>query len=75
MPAVMDSLRDEHAALLPHVERLRTTADAVGDVALGDVQALVEESFQFLVHHLIPHARAEDEVLYPAVHSVGYGSG
>lgn len=63
MSAVMDPLRDQHATLLPNIERLRVTADAVGD-------APVDESFEFLVHHLIPHARAEDKALYPMVQQV-----
>ena len=70
MSTVMDPLRDEHSTLLPHIERLRTTADAVGDAPLDEVQALVNESFEFLVHHLIPHARAEDKALYPIVQQV-----
>ena len=70
MSTVMDPLRDEHATLLPHIERLRTTADAVGDAPLDEVRALVDERFEFLVHHLIPHARAEDKALYPMVQQV-----
>ncbi len=70
MPTVMDPLRDEHMTLLPHIERLRTTADAVGEVALDEVRTAVAESLEFLVHHLIPHAQAEDQALYPTVQQV-----
>lgn len=64
---IMDPLREEHAGLQPHIEDLRVAADEVGAVPLDELQRLVAESFGFLVHHLIPHATAEDKVLYPAV--------
>lgn len=65
MPAIMQPLRDEHAELLPHIEQLRVAADHIAtDVpAAGDM----ETSLNFLERHLLPHAMAEDEVLYPAV--------
>ena len=67
MSTLMQPLRDEHAALLPHVEELRTTADAVGSVTIEQLRAFVDDRLGFLVHHLIPHANAEDHALYPAV--------
>ncbi|HLF41283.1 MAG TPA: hemerythrin domain-containing protein [Acidimicrobiia bacterium] len=63
----MEPLRNEHAALVPHIDALRTTADLVGVAPAEELRALADESFEFLVHHLIPHATAEEEVLYPAV--------
>ena len=60
-------IRDEHRALLPHIERLRVTADDVGHVPGSVLRTKLDEAHEFLVRHLIPHARAEDEVLYPAV--------
>ena len=67
MPSLMDPLRDEHATLLPSIERLRAAGDAVGEAPLSDLREGVDESFGFLVHHLIPHAQAEDTALYPVV--------
>lgn len=64
---ITQPLREEHAELLPYIEELRTTADAVGVESLPTVRAGVEEVYDFLTHHLIPHAEAEDAVLYPAV--------
>jgi hemerythrin-like domain-containing protein len=64
MAASMTPLRDEHKELLPRIEALRATGDAVGS---GDVLGRVDDAFDFLVHHLIPHATAEDRVLYPEV--------
>lgn len=63
-------LRDEHAALMPHVETLRTVADLVGEVPLETLRRGVEEAYTFLAHHLIPHATAEDHALYPMVQRV-----
>lgn len=60
-------LRDEHAELAPHIDALRTAADAVGHGDLSELRALVDESYEFLAHQLIPHAQAEELALYPAV--------
>ncbi len=60
-------IRDEHRELLPHIEHLRETADAIGRVAPYLLREKVEQDREFLVDHLVPHARAEDEVLYPEV--------
>lgn len=60
-------LRDEHKDLLPHIVGLRTAADSVGEAEAADVQRNVAESHDFLVHHLLPHAQAEERALYPVV--------
>ncbi|NXY98497.1 hemerythrin domain-containing protein [Streptomyces sp. BR123] len=70
MTTLTQQLHDEHADLLPHIERLRTVADTVGRTtpeALGTALAGLQ---RFLAHHLIPHAEAEDRVLYPAIDRV-----
>lgn len=64
MGQAMDPIREEHRHLLPHIESLRRGADlAPGDEA----RKAAEEAHRFLVEHLLPHAKAEDRVLYPAV--------
>jgi hemerythrin-like domain-containing protein len=60
-------LRDEHAELIPHIDALRDAGDAVGQSDLGRLREAVDASYEFLAHHLIPHAGAEEAVLYPAV--------
>lgn len=60
-------LRDEHRELLPHVETLRTAGDAAGALPSSELQARVDEAYEFLTRHLIPHAQAEDRALYPVV--------
>lgn len=64
------SLREEHTRLLPHVEQLRFAADAVGETSDEEVRDRLDESLQFLHEHLLPHARVEEEVLYPVVAEV-----
>jgi iron-sulfur cluster repair protein YtfE (RIC family) len=60
-------LRDEHAHLAPHIDALRVAADAIGRAEAAELRALVDASYDFLAHHLIPHADAEERGLYPAV--------
>ncbi|MEZ4503596.1 MAG: hemerythrin domain-containing protein [Dehalococcoidia bacterium] len=61
-----EPIRDEHRELLPHIDELRALGEAAepGSQELGDrLGAAVE----FLQGHLLVHAQAEDQVLYPAV--------
>jgi len=64
--SVTAPLRDEHKELLPHIESLRTTADSIEDHHAGVIPGL-DEAVEFLAHHLLPHAQAEDAALYPKV--------
>lgn len=63
-------LRDEHRELLPQVEALRSTADMVGDAAPSELLRAIDSAHAFLTQHLIPHAQAEEDALYPAVQRV-----
>lgn len=60
-------IREEHRELLPHIERLRVTADDVGHVPGDVLRRKLDDAHTFLTHSLVPHAMAEDAVLYPAV--------
>jgi iron-sulfur cluster repair protein YtfE (RIC family) len=60
-------LRDEHKELIPHIEQLRAVADAVGSVSAESLVQSLNEVYEFLAHHLLVHAAAEERVLYPAV--------
>lgn len=60
-------LRDEHRELISRIERLRTVADAIGSAPIDSVREGVGEAHIFLMQHLIPHAQAEEQVLYPTV--------
>lgn len=67
MTTPTEPIREEHRHLLPHIEEIRTAADAVGAAPADRVRAAAEEVHTFLLEHLIPHAESEDGVLYPAV--------
>jgi len=58
-------LRAEHDAVLPLIEQIRSTADALSthDVALTPVLALLDR----LEGELLPHERADEELLVPLV--------
>jgi iron-sulfur cluster repair protein YtfE (RIC family) len=60
-------LRLEHHALGAHVDTLRTVADGIGVVDAETTLAGVDNLDEFLTHHLLPHARAEEAVLYPLI--------
>jgi iron-sulfur cluster repair protein YtfE (RIC family) len=66
----MSRLREEHEELAPWLQELLIAADRVGDAPFDTMREIVDEVYEFLVAHLIPHARAEDEVLYPAVERI-----
>ncbi len=67
MPSKMQALQDEHAELFPHVGQLRTTAEKITGNNARLLRELIAPNVEFLADHLIIHAKAEDEVLYPAV--------
>jgi iron-sulfur cluster repair protein YtfE (RIC family) len=56
--------------LLPHVETLVRVADAVGMAPLESLLRGIDEVYDFLSGHLIPHALAEDSALYPYIGEV-----
>lgn len=60
-------LREEHAELVPHIAALAAAGDAVGGVDVTELMGMVDASYEFLADELIPHARAEEAALYPAV--------
>ncbi len=73
--SVMQPLRDEHAELLPHIEAIRRVADVVGLTSASSLREQVAGVYEFLAHHLVPHARAEDAVLYPEVERIMHAPG
>ena len=59
------SVRVEHHALQSHLEAIGKVADSIGETSVEETRAGVENVYEFLNHHLRPHMRAEDQVLYP----------
>ncbi len=70
MTTVTQPLHEEHQELLPQIERLRAIADFVGEAPLPLLKQGLDEVYDFLAHHLIPHAQAEERALYPVVQKV-----
>jgi iron-sulfur cluster repair protein YtfE (RIC family) len=70
MNTLTQPLRDEHKDLIPHIERILDVADSIPDAPIEQIQEGVNEVYDFLAYHLIPHAQAEDAALYPAVQRV-----
>ncbi|MGY2062033.1 hemerythrin domain-containing protein, partial [Nocardia gipuzkoensis] len=64
----------EHDTLRDAVSLLRTAADRLADHADETALAAVDEAHRFLVEELLPHERAEEAQLYPAL-ATPLGSG
>ena len=62
-----EPLRAEHRDLLPHLQGLDTIADEVDRWDADEAAHVLGEIVGFLRGHLVPHAKAEEQVLYPAV--------
>jgi iron-sulfur cluster repair protein YtfE (RIC family) len=65
-----DAFRDEHAALLEHVEHLREIARRLPGMDRAERAGAMQRVLGFLRGTLIPHAEAEERILYPAVASL-----
>ena len=60
-----EPFRQEHAQLLEHIEHIRLAAREAPRLSRDELEALVGRVLDFLRGTLLPHARAEEEVLYP----------
>ena len=67
MNTLTQPLRDEHKELIPHIENILGVADSISDKPLEQIQDGVEQVYEFLAYHLLPHAQAEEAALYPVV--------
>lgn len=67
MSDLSEPLREEHEQIFKKIERLRRAAEAVGAAAPEILGREIDRIDDFLLHQLLPHALAEEEVLYPAV--------
>lgn len=64
---ITDPLRQEHQRLLAPLQQLRHFADEVGELSPQACRAGLQQALDFVNCRLLPHAEAEDRVLYPAV--------
>ena len=60
-----EPFRKEHEQLLEHIEHIAQAAREVPRLSAEERAALRERILGFLRSTLIPHAKAEEEVLYP----------
>jgi iron-sulfur cluster repair protein YtfE (RIC family) len=67
MAEIGRKFRDEHRRLLPEVRRLRHVADRLDLVPPGEARAELTAMRRFLTQELLPHEKAEDAAVYPAV--------
>lgn len=61
----IDSLREEHAALLPLLERLRTAAEGLDDAPPAQAREELAGLIEALKSQLVPHEQADEDSLYP----------
>ena len=64
---VTEPLRAEHRELLPSIDELAHTATWISTAPVPVVRERLTHALEFLRNHLVPHALAEEETLYPAV--------
>jgi len=60
-----EPFRREHEELKSHIEHIREAARRLPHIAPEERAAVVTRIIAFLRGTLVPHARAEEEVLYP----------
>lgn len=62
-----DPIRHEHHELVPHIQELERAASQVHEWDRQVASDRLHDIVDFLNGHLLPHAAAEEEILYPAV--------
>ncbi len=65
--ALLRRFDEEHATLRPALEDIRSAADALGGTPCPDVLDRLRAVHRFLAVDLLPHERAEETRLYPAL--------
>lgn len=67
MPPITEPLRAEHRELLPRLAELDQAPSVVASWSVGEAAERLGRILEFLRGHLVPHAEAEEAVLYPTV--------
>lgn len=62
-----EPIRAEHRELLPHIEELGSSATWIPTAPAPVIHERLVHALEFLQDELVPHAKAEEETLYPAV--------
>jgi iron-sulfur cluster repair protein YtfE (RIC family) len=66
-PRPTEPLRAEHRELMPRVEAFDAFAADLHGWSAAEATRQLDDVVAFLRGHLVPHARAEEVVLYPAI--------
>ncbi len=61
-----EPFRSEHQELHAHIEHLREAASSIPGLSIEDREGLLGRILDFLRGTLVAHAKAEEDVLYPA---------
>ena len=67
MALAADTIRNEHAELLGHVDQIRFAAREIPELSTEERATIVGRVLDFLRHTLVPHAEAEEHMLYVVV--------
>jgi soluble P-type ATPase len=68
-PEVLANLRMEHQRLAPRIEKLRTTADGIEELAPGDAIAALRSIKELMADVVLPHERRDEMEIYPLLGS------
>lgn len=68
--AVAEAVSNEHSHLRPQIDAFGSLADRWSDLEASERSDQLHSAVDFLQTHLLPHAAAEEAVLYPAVERV-----
>lgn len=69
-PALSDRLRTEHDELIPKLQIVRSTADALDTIPPGEAKQSLERLEEFLVEQILPHETDDEDSIYPQIASV-----
>jgi iron-sulfur cluster repair protein YtfE (RIC family) len=70
MLTLTQPLRADHKNLLTHIENLRQVADEFEKFPSLVLRERIDDLYRFLTRELMPHAEAEERVLYSAVRRI-----
>ena len=57
--------RAHHAHLMPHVDALLVIAEMIGKRPVAEVQAKLDDEYEFIVQQLVPHMETVEKSVYP----------
>lgn len=69
---ITQPLRDEHKELLPSIKDIGNLAESIDILSEVELRKRLKTVLDFLQKKLIPHALAEDQVLYPKIDDLAH---